>query len=142
MAATRLEAVLAMPPFSLAAMTAVDHIRAAAQAAIGTEFPSAGGPAGGAEVLIAGPTAQMMDVRDITPQDFHLVVVLMLAVILIVITALLRDVILTLFMIACTVLSYFATLGLSYWLFAALGRACTRRPIRICSGRWRCFCSW
>ena len=44
-----------------------------------------------------------------------------MAVIFVIVLVLLRDALLSAFMIAATVLSYVATLGLTYWTFAALG---------------------
>ena len=119
--ATRLEAVLAVQPFSLPAMSAVEEIRRQVQSALQAE-PAQGvdGRSISTHVYIGGSTAEMIDIRNVTRADFQRIAVLVLCVILVVVTILLRDVLLAAFMLACTVLSYFATLGLSYWFFAAV----------------------
>jgi RND superfamily putative drug exporter len=63
-----------------------------------------------------------MDLRAVTQKDFHRVAALALAVILLIVLALLRDWLLALFMVAATVLSYLATLGLTDLVFSMLGR--------------------
>jgi hypothetical protein len=78
--------------------------------------------AGKVHVYLAGATAEMSDIRRVTRADFLRVAGLALGVILLVIIALLRDPLLAVFMIAATVMSYLATLGVSAWVFAALGQ--------------------
>ena len=70
-------------------------------------------------VHIAGATAQMHAIRTVTQKDFRTIVVLVLGVIFGIVFLLLRDVVLTAFMVAATVLSYLATLGLCTWAFEA-----------------------
>ncbi len=112
--AMRLIVVLKDKPLTLEAMHAVSQIRQAAE----KELAHCDGI--GTEIHISGATAEMMDVREVTQKDFHLIAVLALGVIFIIIFALLRDVILSAFMILSTLLSYFAALGISYWVFTAL----------------------
>ena len=113
--AMRLTAVLRIPPLSLAAMGRVNDIRAAAVNALDRAEVKA-------RVYVAGTTADMADLRTVTQSDFYRLAGLGLGVILVIVVALLRDVILSVFMVAATVLSYLATLGLTYWVFAALGQ--------------------
>jgi len=111
--ATRMVVVLGRPSLTLEAMASVDDIRQAAQAALheaGVE----------ARIHVAGITAEIMDTRSITRRDFYLVAGLVLGVILLMVIVLLRDWLLSLFMIASTLVSYLATLGLTYWFFAAV----------------------
>jgi len=114
--AIRMEAVLDAPAFSLEAMDTVARLRQVLAAQVAD--PGAPGPA--ANVHIAGATAEMIDVRQVTQRDFYLVAVLVLGVIFLMIFALLRDAILSAFMVASTVLSYLATLGLASWVFVGL----------------------
>jgi len=117
MRATRLVVVLDSPAFSLAAMESVKRVRGAAQKELAAgETPLASG----ARVYIAGATAEMIDTRSVTQSDFYRIAALSLAVIFVMVVVLLRDAILSAFMVASTVLSYFATLGVSYWFFVGL----------------------
>jgi RND superfamily putative drug exporter len=70
---------------------------------------------------ILGPTAEMIDTRAVTSSDFHRVAVLVLAVILVMVTLLLKDVILAAFMVGCTLLSYLTTLGITAFVFSSMG---------------------
>jgi putative drug exporter of the RND superfamily len=65
-----------------------------------------------ATVHLAGSTAQMAEIRNVTQRDFRLVFVLVLGVVFLVVLVLLRDLGLTVFMLGSVVLSYLATLGL------------------------------
>ena len=111
--ATRLVVILGKPSLTLEAMASVDQIRQAARAAL----RDAGADA---QVHVAGITAEIMDTRSVTRSDFYLVAFLVLGTILLMIILLLRDWLLSLFMIASTVVSYLATLGLTYWFFAVV----------------------
>jgi len=111
--ATRLMAILDSPPLTLKAMDTVRQIRTAAEQAT-----RAAGLDG--RVHITGATAHILDVRAVTQRDFLIIAALALGVILLVVLLLLRDVLLSAFMVAGTVLSYLATLGLTYWVFTGL----------------------
>ncbi len=69
---------------------------------------------------LAGATAEMMDIRTVTQADFYRVAALSLCVIYVMVVVLLRDAVLAAFMVASTVLSYFATLGAAFWVFTGL----------------------
>ncbi len=70
-----------------------------------------------AKAYVGGATAQMIGIRTTTQKDFKIVVVLVLSVIFIIVLALLRDLLLTVFMVGMIGLSYLATLGLCAWAF-------------------------
>ena len=72
-------------------------------------------------VHVAGATAEMIDIRQITRRDFYRVAFLVLLVIFLLVFALLRDAILAAFMVASTCLSYLATLGITCAVFVGLG---------------------
>jgi RND superfamily putative drug exporter len=111
--AGRLVAWLDSEPLTLEAMDIVSRMRKAVNDGLtDTEAKF--------EVHISGATAAMMDVRSVTQRDFYLVGGLALGVIFVVVVALLRDVVLSAFVVAGTVLSYLATLGISYWVFTGL----------------------
>jgi RND superfamily putative drug exporter len=73
-----------------------------------------------ASVHIAGATAQTMDIRTVTSADFYRIAALALGVIFLIVWLLLKDVILSGFMVFSTLLSYWSTLGITYWVFTGL----------------------
>lgn len=111
--ATRLTVVLDQSPLTLQAMAATRDIAAAAKAAV-TRMKL------DATVRVGGITAEMADVRATTQADFLRVAALCLAVIFLIVLALLKDPFLSAFMVAATLLSYLATLGISGWVFTGL----------------------
>jgi putative drug exporter of the RND superfamily len=112
--AMRFSVILNIPPLSLAAMDDLTRVRAATESALAKSSLDA-------QVLISGTTADMSDVRAITQRDFYRIAVLSLVAIFLLVVALLRDFFLSFFMVAATVVSYLATLGITYWVFHALG---------------------
>lgn len=101
-------------PQSPEAMASIDRIRSTIQTALAeASFP--------AQIHLTGATAETMDLRDVTQSDFRRVSVLSLAVILLIVAALLRDLVLSLFLVASTVAGYLATLGVTSWVFGLLG---------------------
>ncbi len=107
--ATRLEAILKYPPLSDDAMATVARIR---------ELSGQLDP--GTKAYVAGPTAEMADTRAVTQADFKRILLLVSLVVFLMVLALLRDVILSAFMLATTVLTYLATLGLTQVVFVGL----------------------
>jgi len=63
----------------------------------------------------------MIDLRDITQQDFRHVAAMALLAILLVVSLVLRDFPVAVFILAATALSYFTTLGLTCWVFECFG---------------------
>jgi len=108
--AARLGVVLGSAPLTLDAMEHVKAIRQAIADSLDAQKLEA-------TVYVSGATAEMIDTRSITQSDFRRVAALALAVILAIIVLLLRDVLLSLFMVASTLLSYLATLGVCGWVF-------------------------
>lgn len=106
----RLSAVISKPPFSLEAISALQDMR--------NLIGNAVADAPGAQVHIAGATAEMADVRTTTQHDFYRIALMTLGVIFVLVFVLLRDVPLTAFIIVSTVASYLATLGVTYWVFS------------------------
>ncbi len=110
--AMRMEIVLDSPALTLTAMDKAQRVRHAVRRALSRADASV-------DVHLAGVTAEMTEVREVTGRDFRLIVPLVLGVILLVVVTLLRDLALAGFMTACTVLSYLATLGITSWVFTA-----------------------
>ncbi len=110
----RLSTILRVAPFTRAAMDDAPAIgQAAARAAADAGLH--------AQIHVTGSTAEMIDLREITQHDFHAIAMLSLGVMLVVVIVLLRDPLLAMFILAATALSYFTTLGLTYWMFGLLG---------------------
>jgi len=111
--AMRIEIILDKPAMTLQAMSIVETIRSTLTATLADEGFKA-------HVHIAGATAQTMDIRNVTGADFYRIAVLALGVIFLIVWLLLKDVILSGFMVFSTLLSYFSTLGVTYWAFTWL----------------------
>ncbi|MFF2555320.1 MMPL family transporter [Nocardia sp. NPDC058058] len=97
---TRWSVVLDAPPASAEAFTTIEALRSELRA-----IP-------GSEAMVGGSDAQALDIRDAARRDQMLVIPLILAVILLVLLALLRAVPAALILVAVTVLSALAALGL------------------------------
>jgi RND superfamily putative drug exporter len=124
--AMRMDIVLNQPPLTLEAMEEVKQLREnllpGVLASAGSSVVGSGSdekPRLRAHIL--GTTAEMIDTRGVTSSDFHRVAVLVLAVILVMVTLLLKDVILAAFMVGCTLLSYLTTLGITSFVFGWMG---------------------
>ena len=74
------------------------------------------------ELFIAGETAKHADLRDINDRDTWLVMILMTVLITIMLGLQTRSIIAPLYMMGTILLSYAATLGLSYILFKTIFR--------------------
>jgi len=130
--AMRLQAVLDKPSLNLAAMDDLAGIRRTVEQTLSTFTPApatsttsqaATAPARPKLAAhFAGATAEMAAIRSVTQADFHRVAALVLAVIFVMILVLLRDPILSAFIVAATGVSYLATLGLAYWIIALAGQ--------------------
>lgn len=109
--ATRLVVVANCPPLSNQAMSMLEQVRRQTQKSLPP----------GISLHISGATAEMADIRSVTQSDFYRVAALTLTVVFLIVLALLRDIILAGFMVATTVISYLATLGLTWWFFTSVG---------------------
>jgi RND superfamily putative drug exporter len=112
--AARLDIVLNVMPLSRPALAAVEQIKAVCR-------QTAQRRGGHFQILVGGLTAEMLDVRSITRLDFRHVALLAIIAIAVVVTAVLQDVILAVFIVGATALSYLTTLGLTFWFFTLLG---------------------
>jgi len=72
---------------------------------------------GGEGVLIGGPTAEERDLRTAAERDTLVIVPLVLLVVFIVLAILLRAVVLPVILLATVVASYFAAMGVGFFLF-------------------------
>lgn len=116
------EIALADPPYSNEALNAIASLRRTVEAALH------GVPAlrdAHLTTHLAGDTAQMRDLRAVTNRDFWVVGLLVIAAIVLIVTWLVRDLPLAVFVMLATVLTYGAALaatgGLFHWFFGTAG---------------------
>jgi RND superfamily putative drug exporter len=107
----QLDVVLAEDPYSDAAADLVPELRTRAESAAA----AANGTA-----LVGGPTAAQYDTDRTIASDFELIFPITLVLIFLILVALLRALVAPVYLIATVVLSFFATLGLSYFAFRYL----------------------
>ena len=74
----------------------------------------------GMKIHLGGATAQMEATREITTEDFRMMVICVLGVIVVIVFVLLRDLRMTLLMAGLIVVSYLTTLGLVEWIYPLL----------------------
>jgi RND superfamily putative drug exporter len=98
------QATLADPADSPAALAVVDRVRADLHAIDGS-------------ILVGGSTAANLDVRDATTRDLRVIVPVILLVIFLVLALLLRSLVAPLLLVAANVLSFAATLGVAALVF-------------------------
>ncbi|MFI6262152.1 MMPL family transporter [Micromonospora sp. NPDC051006] len=105
----RIAAVLADTPDSDAALDTVERLRAAVHAVPG------------AQALVGGDTAYLIDEERTVDRDNRVVVPLVLAVVLVILVLLLRALVAPLLLLASVVLSYAAALGAAGLILDAMG---------------------
>jgi len=108
------EVALPWSPFSIQAMDSINLLTQAVRGAVNDVPVSAGASP---RVLLAGDTAMMNDIRRITTHDFWFVGALAVITILFIVTFLIRDVLVALFVMLATFLSYGAAISLTAWIF-------------------------
>jgi putative drug exporter of the RND superfamily len=112
--AMRFSIVLKIPPLSQAAMEDAPLIFHSAQSAAA----QSGTPV---HIYLTGATAEAIDMKMVTQEDFQRIAGMAMLAILIVVTSVLRDLLLSVVILSATALSYFTTVGLTYWFFQTLG---------------------
>jgi RND superfamily putative drug exporter len=113
----RVSVILADEPMSPPAMATVERIVPRIRTELGQAEQALDVDL---QLLSAGATSETIAIRDTTRSDARLVAALALSVIFFTVLALLRDPILSAFMICSTVISYLATLGICAWLLVDL----------------------
>ena len=108
------EVALSQLPYSNQAMDSLGPLAQAVREAI-QETPHAASAS--PRILLAGDTAMMNDLRQVTSQDFWFVGALVVAAVIVIVTILIRDLAVALFVMLATILSYGTALGLTSWAF-------------------------
>ncbi len=110
----RFDVVIRSQPFVEESFDTVAHLE---QQAVRTAEELFGGKA---TVLSSGLTPYMIDIKSYSLTDHRRVTILVVAVILVIVYLLTRDAPLSIFMLAATLVTYLATLGLCEWVFTGL----------------------
>ncbi|MFI9509798.1 MMPL family transporter [Nocardia sp. NPDC052566] len=103
-----LEGTLSDPPDSRAADATIERVRAAVHAVA-------------PDAKVGGQTAVLLDIKHAVSHDNRIIVPLVLAIVMIILMLLLRSLLAPVLLTATVVLSYFAALGLSRWIFDLAG---------------------
>ncbi|MFP4141606.1 MAG: MMPL family transporter [Planctomycetota bacterium] len=109
----RVDVVLGLSPLTPEAMDVFEEVRSATRGALADSPVDA-------NAHFAGATAEMVDVRKVTRRDMLVISLLTMGTIFVLVYLLLRDAVLSGFMIVATLLSYFATLGVSWWVLTTV----------------------
>lgn len=111
---TELEVLLTTNPFSIQSIHALDRL----MPAIREELPQ--GLAENTTLAFVGPTASVRDVNVISQSDQQRIYLLVVGCVFAILVLLLRSVGLSLYLLVTVLLSYLATLGVTWLLFYAL----------------------
>lgn len=111
---TRLIIALEGNPYDNTALDAFERIDdATANALAGTALT-------GAEIHVGGPSSFYADMREISNNDFRIIVAVILGAIFVVLALLLRSLVAPFYLLASVVLSYAATMGITVAVFQGL----------------------
>ncbi|WP_082393249.1 MMPL family transporter [Nocardia arizonensis] len=102
------EGTLSDPPDSDAADATIDRVRAAVHQV-------------DEQARVGGQTAVVLDVERAVARDNRVIVPVVLAIVMVILMVLLRSILAPVLLTATVVLSYFAALGASRWIFDAVG---------------------
>ncbi|MFG0254395.1 MAG: MMPL family transporter [Rhodopirellula sp. JB053] len=71
-------------------------------------------------LFTTGTTASIVDLREVTLRDTRRIKIAVIVAVLVVLIIVIRRLALSLYLISTVLLSYYATLGLTYWFFASI----------------------
>ncbi|EMI44144.1 MMPL domain protein [Rhodopirellula sp. SWK7] len=113
----RLDAIVQEDPFSQNAAaklklvsSEIEKVLDQVQAQTGTHW----------QLFTTGTTASIVDLREVTLRDTRRIKIAVILAVLAVLIVVIRRLALSLYLIATVLLSYYATLGLTYWFFRAI----------------------
>lgn len=113
---TRLDIVLTVDPLSRHAIKNLSEL----QETVKAELPPA---LRDSELYFLGPTAGLRDLQTVTTRDLRRIEILVPIVVFMILIAVLREVVVSLYMIVSVLFSYFVTLGITVVVFWALNPA-------------------
>jgi RND superfamily putative drug exporter len=114
---TRLDLMLTSAPFSKESVAALDQIQQAIQDALPTELQAS------SQLYFYGTTASVRDLGNVVRTDRTRIELLVLAAVFLVLILLLRQLVVTIYLLASVLFSYYATLGVAFVVFWALDPA-------------------
>lgn len=107
----KLDVVFSSNPYGNEAINEVEPIRLAVEKAVkGTDLEKA-------EIAVGGVSSTFNDLKTISGEDYTRTVVLMLAGIFIILVLLLRSLVMPIYLIASLVLTFYASMGFTEWVF-------------------------
>jgi putative drug exporter of the RND superfamily len=111
---TRLIVALDGNPYDNAALDAIRNIGPAAERALrGTVLEDA-------RIAIGGPSSFYADMREISNDDFRLIIIVIVSAIFVVLALLLRSLVAPIYLLATVILSYAATMGVTVAVFQGI----------------------
>src|SRR5262249_41059904 len=108
---TRLELILQSDPFSHRCVDSLQRLEETVQAALPGKLSE------GSQLYFLGPTASIRDLRDVMSRDRVRIEVLVLVSVLFILVCLLRRLVISVYLIASVLFSYYATLGAAFAVF-------------------------
>ncbi len=112
----KFDLILKDNPFSLAASATLERVKELLR----QEIIDPNSPWSRAQIATTGTTVGVTDLRHVTQSDQRRIQVLVTLGVWLVLVILLRQVVLSTYLIFTVLLSYFATLGITYWTFSTL----------------------
>ncbi len=112
----KFDVILSDNPFSVQAADTLSRLRGRVM----QEIARTDSPWSGAVMTSSGTTVGISDLRQITQDDQRRIQILVTLGVWAVLVILLRKLVLSTYLIATVLLSYFATLGVTYWLFSTI----------------------
>ncbi|MFR9709434.1 MMPL family transporter [Paenibacillus sp. MB22_1] len=107
----KLEVVFSSNPYGREAIDQIDAVEAAVQTAV------KGTPLENADIAIGGVSSTFNDLKTISGNDYTRTVFLMLAGIFIILVVLLRSLVMPVYIILSLVLTFYASIGFTEWVF-------------------------
>lgn len=114
----KFDVVLSQNPFSLDAAATLQAINAV----VAKEIARAGSPWQASNTTVSGTTVGVSDLRAVTQSDQRRIQLLVTLGVWLVLVVLLRQLVLSTYLIFTVLLSYFTTIGVTYWTFSYLYR--------------------
>lgn len=108
---TRLELIFESDPFSRQAVNDLQRVEAIVQASLPPEIQA------DSQLYFLGPAASIRDLNTVIERDRVRIELLVLASVFIVLVLLLRQLVVSIYLIGSVLLSYYATLGLAFAIF-------------------------
>jgi RND superfamily putative drug exporter len=112
---TRLDLILTGSPFSTANIGNLNKVEEITKASLPQELA-------GSELYFVGPTASLRDLKAVVSRDRTRIEILVLLVVFLILVVLLRRILVSLYLIMSVLLSYYATLGVTFVVFWLIDR--------------------